>query len=208
MILRRHIHKLLSDYYNQPCNKVVGTIGQNSSFDFKSLLGEWHWKQRYGKLYKGELCLLPSHNFNEIISIIATNNLWDQIDQEGQWLTPVEIFRPYYSRIIANYISRQVSRPIEKFQIVEIGGGRGTNAMHIMDHLHDKHPNIYKKIVSYTIMDASPTLLRLQQKVLVGEDIDGCNGEDSAGVGLLSTRRHKDIVHLEQKDMLDVAEGR
>jgi len=181
MILRRHIHKLLSDYYRQPYNKVVGSIEQNSSFKFKCLLGEWHWRQQYGELYK---------------------------DQEGQWLTPVEIFRPYYSRIIANYIAQQASCPAEKIQIVEIGGGRGTNAMHIMDYLHDKHINIYNKIGSYTIMDASPTLLQLQQKVLLGEDIDAYNGENSAGADLLSTRRHKDIVHLEQKDMLDVAEGR
>lgn len=165
MILRRHIHKLLSEYYRQPHNTVVGSIPQSKSIAFKSLFGELHWRRIYGKLYA---------------------------NQSGQWLTPVELFRPFYSQILGNYIVQE-GKGASKIHIVEIGGGRGTNAKCILDYLQQKHSDVYD-CLDYTIMDASPTLLELQRNVLLKSD-EG-SGE------------HDRILHLEQVDMLDVAERR
>ena len=161
MILRRHIHKLLSQYYQQPHNAVVGSI-QSDAINFKNLLGEWHWRRKFSKLYK---------------------------EQAGQWLTPVELFRPFYSQILANFIAKEASGA-KQVHIVELGGGRGTNAKCILDHLQQNHPDIYNG-VQYTIMDSSPTLLELQRKVLLHENSE-----------------HDRVVHLKSIDMLDVAERR
>ena len=161
MILRRHIHKLLSQYYQQPQNAVVGSI-QSDAINFKNLLGEWHWRRKFSKLYK---------------------------EQAGQWLTPVELFRPYYSQILANFIAREAN-DASQVHIIELGGGRGTNARSILDHLQQYHPDIYKG-TQYTIMDSSPTLLELQRDVLLNKSSE-----------------HDRIVQLKQIDMLDVAERR
>ncbi len=161
MILRKHIHKLLSQYYQQPHNLVVGSI-QSESIAFKTLLGAWHWRRVYAKLYS---------------------------DQSGQWLTPVELFRPYYSQILANYVAKE-AKGASKIHVVEIGGGRGTNAKCILDHLRENHSDVYD-CLDYTIMDASPTLLELQRKILLHGDFE-----------------HDRKVFLEEVDMLHVAESR
>lgn len=161
MILRKHIHKLLSQYYQQPQNAVVGSI-QSDAIDFKNLLGEWHWRRTFSKLYK---------------------------EQAGQWLTPVELFRPYYSQILANCIAREAN-DAPRVDIIELGGGRGTNARCILDHLQQHHPDVYKG-TQYTIMDSSPTLLELQRDVLLKKSPD-----------------HERAVQLKQIDMMDVAERR
>ena len=78
------------------------------------------------------------------------------------------------------------------FKIVEIEGGRGTNAKALLDHLSDCHADMYQRLHCYTIFDTSPTLHELQRKVLIGG----------------SYSRHADKVKLVNVDMMDVAEGK
>jgi hypothetical protein len=73
-----------------------------------------------------------------------------------------------------------------RIDVVELGGGRGTNAKLILDHLKEAHPLVYQR-VNYIVMDSSPSLLQLQKETLL------------ASV-------HADRVQFESKDMLDVAE--
>lgn len=177
MLVRKQIHKLLSSYYNQPHNAVVGSIPskeyEHNALNFKSILGEWHWRRMYQGLYK---------------------------NQAGQWLTPVELFRPYFSSIIANFIAtemdkvKNINKDVQKLEIVELGGGRGTNCLCILDHLQNKYPEVYVNLESYTIMDSSPTLLNLMKNVLIK------NPENS--------QRHRDKVSLKEVDMMDISEGR
>jgi SAM-dependent MidA family methyltransferase len=136
MILRRHIGKRLAAYYAQPANQVVGTIS-NESVDFRQILGEWHWKRIYGRLYK---------------------------EQQGQWLTPVELFRPHYSNILADFILKE-SEGQSGIHVVELGGGRANNARLILDRLQGT-PDMYDRLASYTIVDASPTLHDFQKQAL------------------------------------------
>lgn len=205
MLVRKHIHSLLSSYYNQPHHAVVGSIihhhqRQNnditqSPINFANILGEWHWRYIYQKLYK---------------------------QQTGQWLTPVELFKPFYSQIIGNFISMEATKMKQKnrtildkndfgsvnndlLQIVEIGGGRGTNALCILDHLKRKHPDVYRNVESYTIMDSSPTLLNHVKQLLV----DGPSQIGNQEHNMASTNnRHNDKIIIKQVDMLDVAEKR
>jgi len=77
----------------------------------------------------------------------------------------------------------------QEIEIIEIGGGRGTNAKYILSKLQKEYPSLYERVSSYTIFDASETLHELQYKVL----------KDGDGYG--------DKVKLVVKDMLNVAEG-
>jgi SAM-dependent MidA family methyltransferase len=178
ILLRKYLCKRLSDYYSQPANAVVGSI-ESASFtrktiDFSSLINEWHWKRTYKKVYQ---------------------------EQKGMWLTPVELFFPYYSNILANFVSISMMSTMEKhneedegvFDIVELGGGRGTNAVALLDHLRAFHPKVYDRLQSYTIFDTSPTLHKLQKDILLGN-----NGGSS----------HSDKVKLVNVDMMDIVEGK
>jgi len=175
VLLRRYLCKRLSDYYSQPANAVVGSI-ESASFtrktiDFSSLINEWHWKRTYKQVYQ---------------------------DQKGMWLTPVELFFPYYSNILANFVSISMSSTMKKmhneeegvFDVVELGGGRGTNAVALLDHLRAFHPKVYDRLQSYTIFDTSPTLHKLQKDILLA---DGSS--------------HSDRVKLVNVDMMDIVEG-
>ena len=114
------------------------------------------------------------------------------------WLTPVELFFPYYSNILANFVSISMSSTMKKmhneeegvFDVVELGGGRGTNAVALLDHLRAFHPKVYDRLQSYTIFDTSPTLHKLQKDILLA---DGSS--------------HSDRVKLVNVDMMDIVEG-
>lgn len=162
MLVRRLIHQRMASYYSQPAHSVIGTIPR--AINLSSLWGEWHWKWVYGNLYKS---------------------------QQGQWLTPVELFRPYYSNCVANFVLQSIpsdAEAVDGMDIVELGGGRGTNAALVMDHIMKTQPQIYDK-VQYTILDSSPPLVELQRQTLAASN-------------------HGDKTRVEHKDLLDVAEGR
>ena len=123
---------------------------------------------------------------------------FDQLTGRGQYLlkleelyksepdafvTPVELFRPWYSRSLGYYILKRHSK-IENagnLNIFEIGGGNGTNALHILDFLKEVSPSLYNNI-NYTLIEISDRMAERQ--------ID-------------STFRHKDKVKVIQKDFLD-----
>jgi SAM-dependent MidA family methyltransferase len=158
MILRRHIGERLHAYYAQSADTVVGGL---SPVHLSSLWGRWHWMLVYERLYK---------------------------ETQGQWLTPVELFQPHYSQAIANYIASLCDDDNPSaIDIVELGGGRGTNARHVMDHLANTRNDVFQRISAYHLVDASPTLLQLQKQSL-------------------SATVHAEKFRFQQKDLLDVAE--
>ena len=170
MILRKFIARRLAEYYAQPSHHVVGSAGD--PINFSRLLGGWHWRRLYARTYR---------------------------EQEGQWLTPVELFKPYYSNTLAEFVVKAAGAPDDRdassassstsdVHVVELGGGRGTNAALILTHLRDMHPKVYDGL-SYTIFDASPTLQELQRQVV-------------------SDSGHEDKCNFVLRDMTDVAEGR
>jgi hypothetical protein len=151
-LVRTYVGKRLADYYAQPADRVVGHSSGVNNSNLSWLLGEFHWRRRFKKLYE---------------------------EREGHWLTPVELFQPYYSHILANYCldshSFMTQHPETAdstscntgFEIVELGGGRGTNAELILSHLQEKEPDLYDRL-TYTIVDSSPSLHKLQRELLEG----------------------------------------
>ena len=169
MLVRRRVAKLLADYYAQPANRVVGSafLTEGNDINFRSLWGEWHYRRVCARLYA---------------------------QQEGRWLTSVELMRPFYSQTLGNFVAAQARAHMEDgtlaqkgFEVVEMGGGRATNASIILSHLQQQHPEVYDRLDSYTLMDASPSLLDLQEETMRSGD-------------------HFDKMKFELKDMIDVAE--
>lgn len=76
------------------------------------------------------------------------------------------------------------------FQIVELGGGRGTNAKALLNYLQLHHSDMYDKLIEYTIFDTSPTLHELQRQNLKMPDSP-----------------HHDKIKLVNVDMMEIAEG-
>jgi SAM-dependent MidA family methyltransferase len=107
-------------------------------------------------------------------------------------LQPVELFRPHYSRIVADFCMAAATnidktpKTLSRVEIIELGGGRGTNANLILSYLEESHPEFYENL-KYTLVDSSPSLHRLQKDVL-------------------EKTNHIDRVFFEQKDLMDVAE--
>ena len=126
------------------------------------------------------------------------------------WLTPCELFTPYYSNVLANFAAATMQsytsnssntangRNDGLFEIVEIGGGRGTNAKALLNHLNKHHPNMYDRLHRYTIFDTSTTLHELQREVLLA------GSEINSDEPIL----HADKIKLVNLDMMDVAEGK
>lgn len=164
-LVRRYIGGRLADYYAQPADRVVGRTSIGEDGRLSSLMGEWHWRRVLQRLYD---------------------------EQEGQWLTPVELFQPHFSRILGDFCCQAVDNFTtdgrHKLEIVELGGGRGTNAKLLMSYLREHKPEIYQGL-TYTLVDSSPSLHQLQKKVL----------NDS---------EHADRVDFRLIDLMDVAEKR
>ena len=180
MLVRRYIGRRLAEYYAQPSHKVVGRSTELEAAKAKgdskllsSLLGEWHWKRVFQRIYE---------------------------DREGHWLTPVELFQPHYSYVLGDFCAQyyeqmtkiqninNTNKKNTPFEIVELGGGRGTNASWILSYLKENKPDVYSSLTSYTLVDSSPSLHKTQiERLLQGP--------------------HADKVRFELKDLVDVAEG-
>lgn len=71
------------------------------------------------------------------------------------FLTPVEIFQPWYGHTIANYmLSKQTTNTLK---IVELGSGTGTAALSILDYFKNHHIQTYSR-VNYTLCEISPVI--------------------------------------------------
>ncbi|KAG7380070.1 hypothetical protein PHYPSEUDO_007816 [Phytophthora pseudosyringae] len=78
------------------------------------------------------------------------------------WLTPVEVFAPHYSQALARYM---LSSPFfrQELEIFEIGGGSGSNALHILNFLKEHAPDVYAK-TKYTLVEISPVMAERQRQ--------------------------------------------
>ncbi|EIE25916.1 DUF185-domain-containing protein [Coccomyxa subellipsoidea C-169] len=153
-LLRDYLQKSLYDphegYFTSSKGVLpVGSIGQ--PLQFSKLLGQADYlaavKQRYNELQVG----VHLHQ-----SIFAS------------WLTPSEIFTPYYGQSIANFIldkHSQMAKPDTPLRIFEIGGGTGTLARDILDHLRCSVPEVYRD-VQYCSVEISPHLAQLQNRTV------------------------------------------
>ena len=82
---------------------------------------------------------------------------------EFAFLTPVEIFQPWYGHTIGNYCLEVAKSQPLKF--IEIGSGTGTGALSILDFYKNHHLKTYTSL-QYYLCEISPVLAQISQKRL------------------------------------------
>ncbi|OQR90349.1 hypothetical protein ACHHYP_05589 [Achlya hypogyna] len=140
VLTREYIHSCLyrkeEGYFTSERREVLHAPKQ--PIDFNDLWGKREYKNQVAALY--------------------------QQDKEA-WMTPVEVFYPYYSRAIANYMMMSphtIHNDTGKLHIYEIGGGAGTNALCILDYIKEQAPALYAK-TTYTMIEISARMAARQQ---------------------------------------------
>lgn len=73
----------------------------------------------------------------------------------GGWLTPVEIFRPWYGIAIAQHILQLYAPQGGPLKIVEIGGGSGTCMVDVMRHIQQAEPLLFKDVRHTNVVGSS-----------------------------------------------------
>ncbi|KAI0383535.1 DUF185-domain-containing protein [Hypomontagnella monticulosa] len=90
-------------------------------------------------------------------------------DTRQLWHTPTELFRPYYGEAIARYLMSNyvmTTYPYHDLIIYEMGAGRGTLMLNILDYIRDIEPAVYDR-TKYKIIEISPSLAALQNSQLL-----------------------------------------
>jgi hypothetical protein len=124
-------------------------------------------------------------------------------DTEGEnptrqlWHTPTELFRPYYGEAIARYLVsnyRLTTYPYHDLLIYEMGAGRGTLMLNILDYIRDLDPQVYER-TKYNIIEISPSLAELQGKHLTTTTTTTSSAA--------SQRGHADKVEIVNRSIFD-----
>ncbi|KAK0730369.1 S-adenosyl-L-methionine-dependent methyltransferase [Lasiosphaeris hirsuta] len=111
-------------------------------------------------------------------------------DTRQLWFTPTELFRPYYGESIARYLVanyKLTTYPYHDLIIYEMGAGRGTLMLNILDYIRDLEPAVYAR-TKFKIIEISTQLATLQNSQLL---------QSAAGRG------HSDKVEIINKSIFD-----
>ncbi|KAJ9098272.1 hypothetical protein QFC21_004601 [Naganishia friedmannii] len=82
------------------------------------------------------------------------------------WHTPTELFRPYYSRIIARALLSHYKLhhyPHTDLRIYEIGAGNGSLMVDVLSFLRDEHPEVFER-TRYEVVEISAALAERQKQ--------------------------------------------
>jgi SAM-dependent MidA family methyltransferase len=82
----------------------------------------------------------------------------ERVYPENQWVTPCELFKPYYGYTIANFMLNQMEdMRLKKNQlrVLEMGPGTGTFADSMLDFFKNYNLDIYREI-EYIFVEISP----------------------------------------------------
>ncbi|KAH9256245.1 hypothetical protein BASA81_005466 [Batrachochytrium salamandrivorans] len=112
-------------------------------------------------------------NFNAWQSL--QNELFhDRSDKGQQFLTQCELFKPYYSQLLADWsVKRMRARGHSKLKVLEVGGGTGAHALHFLNHMQDEYPEIYRTM-TYTLCEQTDTLCQAQTQLLSKDHAKVC----------------------------------
>ncbi|KAH8682494.1 S-adenosyl-L-methionine-dependent methyltransferase [Xylariales sp. PMI_506] len=106
------------------------------------------------------------------------------------WHTPTELFRPYYGEAIARYLMANYimkTYPYHDLIVYEMGAGRGTLMMNILDYIRDQEPSVYDRI-QYKIIEISSSLAEIQNSQLLAN---------------AASRGHADKVEIINRSIFD-----
>ncbi|CAM9667794.1 unnamed protein product, partial [Discosporangium mesarthrocarpum] len=122
-------------------NDVINDLSK--PLDFRHMLGRWHYR-------------------------VALKQAYDS--KPSAWMTPVEIFAPHFSNAVANHIVKEAQKQgasptgggVQELVLYEVGGGTGTNALHVLNWLKERVPHLYAR-TEYTIVEISARLADRQR---------------------------------------------
>ena len=82
----------------------------------------------------------------------------ERLYPKNAWVTPAELFKPYYSYSVANCMLYQLENQRErKLRVIEIGPGTGSFADGVLDFLRNYNLQLYRNS-EYTFVEISAEL--------------------------------------------------
>ncbi|KAL2675188.1 hypothetical protein Neosp_011369 [[Neocosmospora] mangrovei] len=145
-------------------------------FDFGSMRDEIEFQSELGRRYT---------EFEDILDDREGDNPTRQL-----WHTPTELFRPYYGEAIARYLVsnyRLTTYPYHDLLIYEMGAGRGTLMLNILDYIREVDPQVYAR-TKFNIIEISSSLAALQNRHLLST---------------AASRGHADKVEIVNRSIFD-----
>lgn len=151
--------------------------------------------------------------FEDIFGYEDYNKLLYERYPKNAWLTPSEIFKPYYGMTIASYISTVLEQyntidpntKLQPLKIIEVGAGNGSAALSILNYFKMYKPKKYQTL-ELKIVEISPIMIarcRFQLAKLHGPLIE--NGQiqfiDSSIVDY--TKKDPELVFVILLEVLD-----
>ncbi|KAI1638772.1 S-adenosyl-L-methionine-dependent methyltransferase [Biscogniauxia mediterranea] len=179
MLMRDFIEDSLYNPHYGYFSKQVVIFSPGEPFDFNSLPDEPAFHALLGQRYT---------EFEDELDAKQHD------DTRQLWHTPTELFRPYYGEAIARYLMSNYimsTYPYHDLIIYEMGAGRGTLMLNILDYIREVEPSVYDR-TKYKIIEISPSLAALQGAQLLR--------------GAAAGRGHADKVEIINKSVFDWSE--
>ncbi|KAI5467287.1 S-adenosyl-L-methionine-dependent methyltransferase [Mariannaea sp. PMI_226] len=158
----------------RPRKAVIFSPGE--PFDFTSMRDEIEFQSVLGERYT---------EFEDLLDDSEGDNPTRQL-----WHTPTELFRPYYGEAIARYLVsnyRLTTYPYHDLLLYEMGAGRGTLMLNILDYIREVDPQVYAR-TKYNIIEISSSLAALQNHHLLSS---------------AASRGHADKVEIINRSIFD-----
>ncbi|KND91383.1 NADH dehydrogenase [ubiquinone] complex I, assembly factor 7 [Tolypocladium ophioglossoides CBS 100239] len=154
MLLRDFIDDSLYNPSYGYFSKQAVIFSPGEPFDFPSMRDELEFQAQLGRRYT---------EFEDGLDDAEGENPSRQL-----WHTPTELFRPSYGEAVARYLVsnyRLTTYPYDDLLIYEMGAGRGTLMLNILDYIRQADPQVYAR-TKFNIIEISPSLADLQGKHL------------------------------------------
>lgn len=164
--LKEHAHEVESQLFQQRLS------GQGMGQLMRDYIYESLYAPKIG-FFNHDQVITPmeSIDFSKIKSRKEFNTIYQKLTETSEeFLTPVELYQPYYGQIIARYLVKQIHEQNmlesgEPIYLFEVGAGRGTLVLNILDHLKEHEKEIYDK-VQYRIIEISSSMVKHQKSRL------------------------------------------
>ena len=96
--------------------------------------------------------------FSKLRGYHAYRTEMERLYPENAWVTPCELFKPFYSYTIANFMLNQLENiGKRKLNVIEIGPGTGTFADSMLDFYKNYDLDMYRNC-EYTFVEISSQL--------------------------------------------------
>ncbi|EGX91316.1 COG1565 domain protein [Cordyceps militaris CM01] len=151
MLLRDFIEDSLYNPSYGYFSKQAVIFSPGAPFDFSAMRDEIEFQGEVGRRYTEFEDALDEADGG----VNPTRQLWH---------TPTELFRPFYGEAIARYLVanyRLTAYPYHDLLLYEMGAGRGTLMLNILDYIRAVDPDVYAR-TRYNIIEISPALAAMQ----------------------------------------------